>query len=64
LPKRIYEIRRVLGVTQKTAWFILHWIVEPFHLFHYVDEQAFRFNNRKTNDGDRFVMALGSVTGV
>jgi len=22
--------------------------VEPFHLFQYVDEQAFRFNNRKT----------------
>ena len=21
--------------------------VEPFHLFRYVDEQAFRFNNRK-----------------
>ena len=26
--------------------------VEPFHLFRYVDEQAFRFNNRKPmNDG-------------
>ena len=22
--------------------------VEPFHLFRYVDEQAFRYNNRKT----------------
>ena len=29
--------------------------VEPFHLFRYVDEQAFRFNNRKPmDDGDRF----------
>jgi transposase-like protein len=37
--------------------------VEPFHLFRYLDEQAFRFNNRKTNDGGRFVkMALGSIT--
>ena len=26
--------------------------VEPFHLFRYLDEQAFRFNNRKElNDG-------------
>src|SRR5207249_569413 len=29
--------------------------VEPFHLFRYLDEQAFRFNNRKDlNDADRF----------
>ena len=30
--------------------------VEPFHLFRYLDEQAFRFNNRsdKQGDGGRF----------
>ncbi len=29
--------------------------VEPFHLFRYVDEQAFRFNNRlPMRDADRF----------
>lgn len=28
--------------------------VEPFHLFRYLDEQSFRFNNRKGNDSDRF----------
>jgi transposase-like protein len=28
--------------------------VEPFHLFRYLDEQAYRFNNRKLNDGERF----------
>ena len=33
--------------------------VEPFHLFRYLDEQCFRFNNRATkenpiNDADRF----------
>ena len=32
--------------------------VEPFHLFRYLDEQAFRYNNQKTNDADRFNMAL------
>src|SRR5205807_8822190 len=32
--------------------------VEPFHLFRYVDEQVFRFNNRKNmDDGDRFSLA-------
>jgi hypothetical protein len=32
--------------------------VEPYHLAAYVDEQAFRFNQRKANDGQRFVRAL------
>ena len=27
--------------------------VEPFHLFRYLDEQAFRFNERKNEDGDK-----------
>jgi hypothetical protein len=27
--------------------------VEPFHLFRYLDEEAFRFNERKDEDGDR-----------
>lgn len=37
--------------------------VEPYHLSAYVDEQAFRFNNRKTDDGDRFVRTLSQVSG-
>ncbi len=37
--------------------------VEPFHLFRYLDEQAFRFNERQGNDGDRFVSAMQGVTG-
>lgn len=35
--------------------------VEPFHLSAYVDEQAFRFNQRKDTDGGRFVKALAMV---
>ena len=35
--------------------------VEPFHLFRYLDEQAFRFNNRKTTDAERFVLALKGI---
>jgi transposase-like protein len=38
--------------------------VEPFHLFRYLDEQTFRFNNRKEmNDYDRFHLALSQITG-
>jgi len=37
--------------------------VEPFHLFRYLDEQAFRFNERKDNDAGRFVKALRGITG-
>jgi transposase-like protein/ribosomal protein L40E len=38
--------------------------VEPFHLFRYLDEQAFRYNNRKElNDLERFAKALSQVTG-
>jgi transposase-like protein len=37
--------------------------VEPFHLFRYLDEQSFRYNNRKQmNDFDRFVLALAGIT--
>ena len=33
--------------------------VEPFHLFRYLDEQVYRFNNRKLTDGERFDIAVG-----
>ena len=38
--------------------------VEPFHLFRYLDEQAYRFNNRKDmNDFDRFKLAASQIVG-
>jgi transposase-like protein len=38
--------------------------VEPFHLFRYIDEQAFRFNHRKdASDADRFKTVMGNVSG-
>jgi transposase-like protein len=42
--------------------------VEPFHLFRYLDEQSFRYNNRATpdnpmNDFDRFKMAMSQIMG-
>jgi transposase-like protein len=35
--------------------------VEPFHLFRYLDEQAFRFNERGGNVAQRFVLALAGI---
>ncbi len=38
--------------------------VEPYHLFRYVDEQAFRFNNRLPMcDGDRFSYLVRKIIG-
>ena len=42
--------------------------VEPYHLFRYLDEQCFRFNNRGTkdnplNDADRFHLAMSQIVG-
>jgi hypothetical protein len=37
--------------------------VEPFHLNAYVDEQVFRYNNRKGNDGMRFGLCVEKTFG-
>lgn len=42
--------------------------VEPFHLFRYLDEQAFRFNHRKQGkrpltDSERFELGMSQVSG-
>jgi transposase-like protein len=43
--------------------------VEPFHLFRYLDEQTFRYNNRKEDDGelltdaDRFDFVVRQIVG-
>jgi transposase-like protein len=37
--------------------------VEPFHLFRYLDEQAFRFNNRCVTDAERFSDVISQVVG-
>lgn len=48
-------LKRTLGGTYVS--------VEPFHLFRYLDEQSFRFNNRKGDDSDRFIRAAQNITG-
>ena len=37
--------------------------VEPFHLFRYLDDQAFRFNERKHDDKGRFLQAIANFAG-
>ncbi len=42
--------------------------IEPFHLFRYLDEQSFRYNNRATpnnplNDSDRFTLVTSQFVG-
>lgn len=37
--------------------------IEPFHLFRYLDEQAFRFNERKDKDAGRFVKVVRGIIG-
>ena len=43
---------RTSGVLLKRTLKGTYVSVEPFHLFRYLDEQAFRFNERKHEDGD------------
>lgn len=49
-------LKRTLGGTYVS--------VEPFHLSRYLDEQAFRFNERKGTDGDRFRKLASSINGL
>ena len=37
--------------------------VEPYHLFRYLDEQGYRFNNRWMTDGQRFSIAVRQIVG-
>src|SRR5437879_11450920 len=38
--------------------------VEPFHLFRYIDEEAFRYNNRNDmGDAERFSAVVSQVAG-
>jgi transposase-like protein len=37
--------------------------VEPWHLFRYLDEQAYRYNGRKLSDAERFAIVCSQVAG-
>jgi hypothetical protein len=59
---------RTFGVSQTARLAELYVSVEPFHLFRYLDEQSFRFNNRghrkaPITDADRFKMVVAGIVG-
>jgi hypothetical protein len=37
--------------------------VEPFHLFRYLDEEAFRDSERELTDAERFEKTLAAIAG-
>lgn len=49
-------LKRTLGGTYVS--------VEPFHLSRYLDEQAFRFNERKATPAERFRKVASSIVGL
>ncbi len=62
------EVHRALGITQKTAWFMLHRIrlamrTMTFERLHGVDEESWRLNNRRFDDGARFEQVMQRVLG-
>lgn len=50
-----HDLKRSLGGTYVS--------VATFHLFRYLDEQAWRYNHRHASDGERFKRLLNSVVG-
>ena len=65
-----YVEGRVHTNTLENFWSLLKrslngtWVsVEPFHLFRYLDEQAYRYNERHGTDSDRFRRALRGLVG-
>ncbi|HXM44798.1 MAG TPA: IS1595 family transposase [Bryobacteraceae bacterium] len=37
--------------------------VEPYHLFRYIDEEVYRYNNRSMTDAERFTWAMRHIVG-
>ena len=37
--------------------------MQPWHLFRYIDERVFTYNERGLTDLDRFLAVLGTVAG-
>jgi transposase-like protein len=65
-----YAEGRIHTISVENFWSLLgralngtYVAVEPFHLDAYVDEQCFRFNNRKMTDADRMVLVVAGIGG-
>jgi len=67
---RAYAVGRVHTNGLENFWCLLkraikgtYTAVDPYHVFRYLDEQVFRFNNRGVKDGDRFRYVLSDIVG-
>ena len=65
-----YVDGRVHTNTMENFWSLLKrcingtWVsVEPFHLYRYLDEQAWRWNTRKWTNAERFINAVSGIFG-
>lgn len=59
---------KIFGALLKSSISGTYVCVEPFHLFRYLDEQEFRYNNRgnkkdPVTDADRFDIAVRQIVG-
>ena len=60
---RPYKTARISGVFLKRSLKGTYVAAEPYHLKRYIDEQAFRYNNREMNDIQRFVYGMRHIVG-
>ena len=51
------------GQHSKVRTMVIDHAEKPFHLFRYLDEQAYRSNERKLTDAERFELALSQIVG-
>ena len=56
------SIEGAFSLLKRTIYGIYHH-VSPKHLHHYCNESAFRYNNRKIKDADRFALTMTKVDG-
>ena len=63
------QLHRDLGVTQKTAWYMLHRVratlginMSDKHLQYYIDEFVFRYNTRDLSGAVRFNTMLSNIS--
>ena len=64
LVDRINQLaRKIRSLTYHSQNSMTYVSVEPFHLFRYLDEEVFRFNDRKIDDAGRFLKLLHAVVG-
>jgi hypothetical protein len=57
---RAFELPDVFDVEKRRMQIVLGHCA-PFHLFRYLDDQSYRFNERKQDDQGRFLCAISTA---